>query len=322
MKKINFILATTLILISACACRQHSRHGLESNTLNNDIEQGPRLVLDTASFFLEEAGALCLNPIEAISGSYVLKGSYHGTKTYTEVLSANIPLRANEEYEVSFTYKILERADKGFEVTFYSQKAAEKNDWISNMEFNGERGEKKKVSFKRRLKNYDDYKVSWNIIKRGSFAIDNISIKEILSEKIIASLDIGTSVLKIDVSHESIKTKIENKPTIPIFNAWGTKKTIDDCDTDQTPYSLIWTSIGIPKEIESVKTDLSSYESYRMQKDKNTIYLISPQWNCWYPDKDILPKTSPFYLDEVFQAHENSEYPKTFVLNFEKKRMA
>ncbi|UTC74206.1 hypothetical protein E4O03_08100 [Treponema sp. OMZ 792] len=316
MKKTNFIFLSILVLISACACRQYN---LETKVSHNDAEEGPRLVLAGDSFFIEEAGSLYLNPEEAISGSYVLKGSYNGTKPYSEVLSANIPLKPNAEYEVSFTYKILEKADKGFEVTFYSEKAASENNWIDNLEFNGENGEKKKVSFKGKLNNYDDYKISWNIIQSGSLAIDNVTIKESSSGKIIASLDVDSSIFKIDVSHKSIKTKIENKPTIPIFNAWGTKETIGDCDTEQNPYSLIWTSIGISKEIESTETDLSSNESYRMQKDKNTIYLISPQWNCWYPDYNVLPKTSPFYLDEIFKPHENSEYPKTFVLNFEKE---
>lgn len=311
-KKVNYIFIILFIFILICSCRQNNTEELYGT--DDSV-----FVLTNEDFNIEEAGHLYFNPLESVSGSYVLKGINKETKTYSAYLSAIIPLKANTEYGVSFTYKIIRKADKGFEVTFYSAEAEKENNWVNNFEFNGEDGEIQTAEFKRMLKNFTDYKISWNIVNKGSVAVDKIKIKEFPSGKIIAELDIASSILKINVTQKSINEKIENRQTIPIFNAWGTKEKVYDCDTEQTPYGLVWTSIGIPKEIESTKAELSSNESYKMQKDKNTIYLISPQWSCWYPEKDILPKTSIFYLDEIFKPHENSEYPKTLVLNFEKK---
>jgi len=128
-----------------------------------------------------------------------------------------------------------------------------------------------------------------------------------------------------DSKRYTIAEKIENKPTIPVFFPWskgegGKPCSIPlffDCDRSETPYSLVWISSGIDRDIDSLKTNVSTQQSERMRSDENTLYLISEEWHYWNPGWRNLSPDSKFYLDEEFGPHTGSEYGRTMVINFE-----
>lgn len=124
----------------------------------------------------------------------------------------------------------------------------------------------------------------------------------------------------------TIHEKLENKPTIPVFNPWwpGWEEGIIcppffECDDDGKPYpySLIWTGSGIVSNIDSTRIDVSPMQTNHMRSDKNTLYLINEEWNYWNLSWRTLSVSSKFYLDEIFEEHVNSEYGDTKVINFE-----
>ncbi len=128
-----------------------------------------------------------------------------------------------------------------------------------------------------------------------------------------------------DGTFYTLSEKIDNKPTVPVFYPWsGSGVGINcgqslwfDCDTDDTPYSLIWISSGIAEDIESTLPKVPQTQSIHMRSDGNTIYIISEEWHYWNLGWRTLSSDSRFYLDEVFEFHVNSEYGDTKVINFE-----
>lgn len=111
-----------------------------------------------------------------------------------------------------------------------------------------------------------------------------------------------------------ISTKVENRPTIPVFYPWAES---NNCDTDETPYSLMWTSVGQAKDIESLQHNVSNEQKDHMENDTNTLYLISEDWNYWICKWRYLSPNSQFYLDELFEYHnKDGEYGETKVINF------
>ena len=119
----------------------------------------------------------------------------------------------------------------------------------------------------------------------------------------------------------TISQKIGNRSTVPVFYPWSGPCRTDilwfDCDTTETPYSLVWTSQGWVTDLESFETDISKEQKERMEEDYNTLYLISDEWHYYYPRYRSLSKDSKFHLNEEFKYHQNSEYGHTLVINFE-----
>ena len=123
----------------------------------------------------------------------------------------------------------------------------------------------------------------------------------------------------------TIQEKVDNRPTIPVFYPWSgsgedchQSSWFDfDCDTVDTPYSLIWTASGITEDIESTQPQVTPAQSIFMRSDNNTLYLISEDWHYWNLGWRYLSPDSKFYLDEVFKYHVGSEYGDTKVINFE-----
>jgi len=128
-----------------------------------------------------------------------------------------------------------------------------------------------------------------------------------------------------DGTFYSLGEKVDNRPTIPVFYPWsGSGEGINcgqqfwfDCDTGDTPYSLVWISTGTARDIESTQPEVPPTQAIHMQSEDNTIYLISEEWHYWNLSWRTLSSDSKFYLDEVYGFHENSEYGATKVINFE-----
>ncbi len=278
------------------------------------------LFLNRYEFLTTECSSLTADPSEVITGGYSLKGRYYGTESYTPYLYTDyryLPLEPLETYQVTFDYRILEAPDKGFETIFYSPTAGQQDIWLPGTVITGEGGDSGTASLTNTLKDFTDYQLRWNIIGTGAISIDNIQIRKAKTDDVVAALDIEATRAVINVTRNTIKTKIDSRPTIPVFYAWCGSERVSDCDVKDSPYSLIWTTAGLARDLESAQPDLPPIESYRMQEDHNTLYIISLQWNYWFPVARTLSSASKFYLNEVFKFHVDSEYPDTLVINFE-----
>jgi hypothetical protein len=106
----------------------------------------------------------------------------------------------------------------------------------------------------------------------------------------------------------SIREKVDNKRTIPVFYPWSSNcehlsEFYFDCDTEETPYGLVWIGAGLAQDLESTQPAVSAAQKGLMQSDNDTLYLISEQWHYWYPGWRTLP-------------HIGSEYAQTLMINF------
>lgn len=143
-------------------------------------------------FSLERYGRLSADPNEVIEGKYSLIGKYIGAGEYNHILITNsgeLHLEPEITYTVSFKYKILETPDKGFELLFYSAKGAAADDWLTSKVFTGKAGDEGDETVTTTLKNYDDYQIFWNIVGKGSVAIDSISVRAEPDGVVIATLN-------------------------------------------------------------------------------------------------------------------------------------
>jgi hypothetical protein len=278
------------------------------------------LFLNSDEFVMTECSSLTADPSEVVSGEYSLEGRYFGTDSYTPYLYSDyrcLPLDPLETYEVTFDYRIIETPDKGFETIFYSPTAGQQDVWLPGFLITGEGGDSGTACLNNTLEDFVDYQVRWNIIGTGAISIDNIQIRKVETHDLVAALDIEATRAVINVTRSTIKTKIESRPTIPVFYAWCGSERISDCDTTDSPYSLIWTRAGLARDLGSAEPDVPQIQSYHMQADKDTLYIICLQWNYWFPQVRTLSPDSPFYLNEAFKFHIDSEYPDTLVINFE-----
>ena len=279
--------------------------------------------LNSDQFVTTKWSSFTTDPSEVIGGEFSIKGSYSGTESYRPILYTdymNLPFKPLETYKVTFDYQILETPDKGFETIFYSPTAGQKDIWLAGYDIMGEKGDSGTVSFTNTLEDFVDYQVRWNIIGTGAISIDNIQIMNIDTGDVVVTLDIETTSSTINVNRDSIGTKIESRPSIPVFYPWCDSKRVIDCDTTDSPYSLIWTNKGQAHDLESTQPDLLPKDSYNMQEDRDTLYIISLQWHYWYPLVRTLSSDSKFYLNEVFKFHLGSEYSDTLMINFEHPR--
>lgn len=139
----------------------------------------------TPGFLLLDAGIFPSNPDD-----YWIVGRSQGESEYRHYYSTdpeNLKLKANGHYEVHFTYKVLETPEKGFEVIFYSDTGASHNDWVGDSIFITEpEGSQGEASFTARLKNYPDYQLLMNIVRKGAIAVRDIVITDLETGKVVA----------------------------------------------------------------------------------------------------------------------------------------
>ena len=112
----------------------------------------------------------------------------------------------------------------------------------------------------------------------------------------------------------SIEQKIANKPSIPVFSPWMNLQETDQ--TEPNPYSLIQHTRGLTENLDLTTASVDLDISQRMINNRDTVFLISEQWDYYYPKWYGLPKTSPFYTGDTFRHHVGTEYPKTLMIDF------
>lgn len=135
-------------------------------------------------------------------------------------------------------------------------------------------------------------------------------------------------VQKVDRTYYTLSEKIDNRPTIPVFYPWAslspsgvwcgeTGKFNFDCDTDDSPYSLVWTETGAAREIKSTKPIVPTAQSNHMRLDEDTLFLVEEKWHYWSEEESYLSPNSKFYLDELFEFHVMRGITDTRMINFE-----
>ncbi|WP_428771358.1 hypothetical protein V1L52_05345 [Treponema sp. HNW] len=278
------------------------------------------LFFNNPVFIATEYSELSGKKNEVLSGKHSLKGEstadeLHAVLLYTD--KTKLPLKPGKTYSVSFDYRILKKGKSGFEVLFYSPEAASKNEWLDSLLLYPENALEGRTRLRCTLKKFDDYMIYWSIVEGGSIVIDNITVIEEDTNTTVFTVDIEAEEFVVDVNRKTIAEKVVNKSTVPVFDPWGPCKYGDLYDTGENPYSLIWTRRGLAQDIESTEAVISGMETYRMQRDTDTLYLIAPDWHIWVPSRQELSKRSAFYLDEFFKPHTASEYPTSLVINFE-----
>lgn len=295
-----------------------------------DLQNAVRLEDSRTILFLKndtlvptENGSFSSDPSAVISGGYSLMGSYYGTGSYTSYLHTDyryLPLEPLQTYQVTFDYRILETPDKGFEAILFSPTAGQQNIWLPGWVIKGEKGDAGRAEFTNTLADFADYQVRWNIIGTGAISIDNIRIRNINTGDDVVVLDIEATSGTINVNRGTIAAKVANRPTIPVFFAWTGPGPVTRYDAADTPYALMWTTYGVPGDMESTHADVPMMDSYLMQEDHDTLYLVETRWHYWYEGIHTLSPDSDFYLDELFKSHIGTEYPDTLVINFEHPR--
>ncbi len=157
--------------------------------------------------------------------------------------------------------------------------------------------------------------------------VDDILVKSLDENGNPVESPPGLIVKTYDGQGYTINEKVENRPSIPVFFPWPESfedRTCGqssgfyfDCDSPETPYSLVWIASGRTKEVDSTAPQLSPAQRILMQSDKNTLYLVSDEWHYWNTGWEVLSPDSKFYLSEIYEYHEGSEYGRTLMIHFE-----
>lgn len=120
-------------------------------------------------------------------------GKSDGTQKYRQYYRTDpnlIHFTPAGRYEVSFRYKVLETPDEGFETIIFSQVGAERNDWVEQAIFiNEPAGSQGVASMQAQLKQYQDYHLLMNVVGKGSIAVQDISIKDLDTNTVVAFED-------------------------------------------------------------------------------------------------------------------------------------
>lgn len=130
----------------------------------------------------------------------------------------------------------------------------------------------------------------------------------------------------------STAEKVKNRPTVPVFSPWGVNKTAGstcgngvlwvDCDTKETPYAMTWVNRenygvqGDKTDVANPASGIHPEQTERYTHDQDTLFLVSPSWNYWFPKWQTLDSNTSYYMDELFIPHEgDSIWERAYNLN-------
>jgi hypothetical protein len=138
----------------------------------------PGRVLAPASQ-LGEAGSLVTEA--PIDGTASVRGSSDGRKSYQHYFNTQpeeLPLKAGTTYRLTFSYRIIEEGDRGFEAIFYSPIGGGQNTWVPGITLRGPAGSSGVAQLEARLFDFPDYRVWLNVIGKGTILVDDIRLFE------------------------------------------------------------------------------------------------------------------------------------------------
>ncbi|MCX7028017.1 MAG: putative glycoside hydrolase [Spirochaetes bacterium] len=116
-----------------------------------------------------------------ITGAASLRGSSNGTRGYRHYFNTRpetLPLNAGATYRLTFSYRIVEEGNKGFEAIFYSPTGGEKNQWLNGIVLKGPVGTTGVAELEATLFDFPDYRIWLNVIGSGTIVVDNIRLTE------------------------------------------------------------------------------------------------------------------------------------------------
>lgn len=141
---------------------------------------------------LETIGEQTENPDEVVSGNRSIKGSSSGNTSFQPYLrtdAALFPLGPGRSYRATFRYKILVQPDRGFEVLFFSPRAGAVGNFLPSRNISGPAGATGVAELTSMLGNFDDYQLRWNIVGRGTIAIDDIQLIDVATGLVLLAED-------------------------------------------------------------------------------------------------------------------------------------
>ena len=175
-------------------------------------------------FALFSAGSLTTNPSEVIAGKASTKGSYSGTDTYTSFLQTNssvVSFKPNHSYRVSFQYKVLTAAPKGFQAFFNSPTAFSQGTPSNPGGTFIDNGASPTgtATFTATLGEFSDYQILWGINGTGAISVDNIQIADGVTGEVLASEDAERTISVTPTASMTIRVKVPSN-TPPSDAIW------------------------------------------------------------------------------------------------------
>ncbi|MCX7030678.1 MAG: putative glycoside hydrolase [Spirochaetes bacterium] len=126
---------------------------------------------------------------QPLTGNASLVGRSAGERSYLPCFQTRpekLPLARKGTYLLTFTYRILEPGDKGFEALFYSPLGGSRNQWVRSTTVNGQAGTRGTARLEATLFDYSDYRVLINVVGKGAIEVDAIRLyqdnRQVLSE--------------------------------------------------------------------------------------------------------------------------------------------
>jgi hypothetical protein len=116
-----------------------------------------------------------------LQGQASLSGYSDGSKGYQHYFNTRpelLPLKGGTSYRLTFSYRIVEPGDKGFEVMFYSPQGGDAGRWLNGIILDGPAGTSGVAELEQKLYNFSDYRVWLNVIGRGSIIVDDIKLTQ------------------------------------------------------------------------------------------------------------------------------------------------
>lgn len=153
---------------------------------------GESHALASSVFEVLDCGRLTTDVEAATQDGNSLIGEYEGDLSYTAYLRTDpevLPLAPQGQYQVCFDYRILETNPEGFEVLFFSPTGAGESNWVPSLRLHGTDGKSGRGCLEAQLHNYSDYEIRWNIISNGKIVIDNVVVRDLSTDQIVAEED-------------------------------------------------------------------------------------------------------------------------------------
>ncbi len=151
---------------------------LEYSELAREDFSTPGRVLASASQ-LGDIGSIVTEA--PIAGMASLRGSSDGRKSYQHYFNTQpdtLPLKAGAMYRLTFSYKIIEEGDRGFEAIFYSPTGGGQNKWVPGITLRGPAGSSGVAQLEATLFDFPDYMIRLNVIGKGAIVVDDIRLAE------------------------------------------------------------------------------------------------------------------------------------------------
>lgn len=143
-------------------------------------------------FEILDCGNLTTDTSVALQGDNSMTGEYYGDHSFTPFFRTEpslLPLTPQGRYEVCFDYRIQEANPEGFEVLFFSPTGARNNNWVPPLRIKGDGGHSGHARLEGQLHSYSDYEIRWNVIANGTIVIDDITVRDLSTNQIVAEED-------------------------------------------------------------------------------------------------------------------------------------